>query len=292
MNEKEQLIKISQSNGKMDTLSLILNCVSSFIYLISMLLNITGIHLLTIEAPFNNSKILLTNLAASEILLPLLQIINNFERAFSRQDSYSMIKKLAAISWVFYYFAMYFLTIDRYIRVVFPLKYRVMMTTKLNATWVFAFFLGMPFSINDTLFALFWAYLWTVGNIIFILLCVLTYGMAFIKLRARQRLQNNQQDVNTIRRQRLVINGNRKFMKVVSLIICSFLSLKLIPDIIVHIYPQGNQLFWESLIVIWATHILTDPLIYIFLQDDLRLLFKRKFFRINMQEQTMQQEAN
>ncbi len=278
-------VAINSTAEAMRVVLLSLNCTSSLIYLASALLNTLGVYLLAATEPFNNSKIILVNLAATEIVISVMQIVDNLMRLFSAVGEGSLTRKLENATWLFYFFAMYFLTVDRLVRAAFPLRYVVMITKKrirlaVLATWFLALVFAIPLVLVDACYVFFISYMPLTLDIIFIILCLATYGLILTKLIQRRRLSHNQQDVNSGRRLRILRTSNRKFLKVVAFIILSFLFFILLPDIIFHIYPANSQEVFESLKVVWAIALVVDPIIYIFLQDELRLLLIKKLRKV------------
>ncbi len=269
--------------------------VGSLLYLISILLNSLGVYLLTAARPLTNSKFLLTNLAGTEILLSATQIAFNFVHVFSGEDAIVTVTKVLGAIWQGYYFSVIFLTIDRLIAIRFPFKYRILVTKKrlkwtILASWLLAIALGASLFLDDKWFNSFWGYVWISLDVVFIVLCITTYGYIFTKILQRRRLGNDNQGANNGVRERFAMNRERKFVKIVACILISFLLLFLIPDIIMHLYDSKELIYF--LHVVWPIGIVIDPIIYIFLQDDLRLLLKRKIFHMNNEQSPSLQETS
>ncbi len=247
----------------------VITYIAIVLYSVAILLNGLGIYLLTSCRPLSNSKFLLTNLAVTEIVLSGIYIVFSFIRGIS--------SVLSVTVWLAYYSAIFFLTIDRLIATRFPLKYRVLITKKrLKLAIGTALILEMIIGVSSVLWPMFLTlYMWIVLDVTFIVLCVLTYGYIFTKIFLRRRFDNNGQERNEGRRQRLMTNRERKFVKIAGLIIFSFVLLILMPDIILHQYASN----WVEILL--PIGIVADPVIYIFLQDDLRSLLKRRVFRRN-----------
>ncbi len=264
----------------MTTISLVLNILSSFLYFVSICFNASGVYLITTKR-LSNSRTLLVNLAAVEIVLSATKLLFNFLRLFPVAGGFSIVLKFATTSWMLYYFAMYYLTIDRLIGVVYPLKYKLMITKRrLNwailSKWLLVLFTRISFSLsNEWYHYIFKKFTPITFDVIFLILCAVTYGSILVKILASRRLRESQRD-DTARRPRFDINRNRKFFKSVALIIVSSILLIFIPDVFFHIYPLRNLIVFEGLNVVWAFALILDPIIYIFWQDDLKLLLKRK----------------
>ncbi len=259
--------------------------ISSSLYLISILLNGLGIHLLTVVRPLTNSKFLLTNLAITGLLLSGIQIAFILYEAFSGLYSPILLGLLGTI-WLARHSSVFFLTIDRLIAIQFPLRYRVLITKKrlkiaILAAWILAIALGTVMGISHFhemkwLYS-FWNYMWIFIDVVFIFSAVTTYGLIFNKILRRRRFQNNEQDG---RRRQFIMSREKKFIKIAGLIIGSFMVLVLIPDMIYDLAPY-SQVFKAFIHISWPTGVIMDPVIYIFLQDDLRSLLKRRVLQMN-----------
>ncbi len=246
--------------------------------------------------PITNNNTILINLATSEITVAVIKSIYNFMRGFSGEHQILLMNKFMALVWLLYYFAMCVLPIDRLIGIMCPLKYRVMVTRRrllwaILAEWFVTLLLSISFFFSDSWFNFFWTQMWVPLDVTCVCLCMVAYGLIFNRILARKRMGNSQQAMNVTRRQRFLANRNRKFIKIVALIILSFIFLILIPDIIFQLYPAGNQVVFESVNIIWPIGLVVDPVIYVFLQDDLRSLLKRKLFKVRVEENAAHQET-
>ncbi len=252
---------------------------SSFFYIISILLNSLGVYLLCAARPVNSSNILLINLALSEIVVAVISIPTNFVPISSSM----LLIGAVLISSLLYYFAMFMLTIDRLVAILFPLKHRVMVTRRrltlaISTTWFLALLVGICFVILDMHFHIGVGLMHKIFlslDVTFIVLCVITYGSTLIKMLRRRRLLNIQLDINVENRRRFVTENSR-FFKITALIILSFLLFSLIPDVVLNFYFTNNQIFMQCIMTAWSISFVADPCIYIFLQAHLRLLLKSK----------------
>ncbi len=201
------------------------------------------------------------------------------------------------VYYLFYNFSMYLLTIDRLIAILFPLRHRVLITRKLILRFIvgmciIAITLGISIVLNHTLFAFFEKYMWLSLNAAYMIVCCITYGLIFFKIRSRRRFETSLEPANVVsRRQRFAVSRNIKFFKIAALIISSFIILVLIPDMILHFYPVHGEIVFDSLYTVWTIGLILDPVTYIFLQDDLRFLLKNKFCKLRRQEEATQQET-
>ena len=265
----------------METIIKIMLLVSSLFYLISMMLNSLGVYLLSATRPLNSSKILLINLAVSEIFAALVESVSIIGGAFLPLKVALKIGTVLIAIFIPYYFAMCILTIDRLIAVVFPLKHRVMVTNRrliftIVVSWFLALLIAISLPIFWETFHLDYRLLnltWVFFDTAFIILFFITYSLIFIKILQRRRLVNNQQDVNAANR-RQNERGKSRFFKITALIILSFVLFILVPNIVSQFTRDETVI--ASLRIAWSLGMTSDPLIYIFLQDNLRLLLKTK----------------
>ncbi len=140
--------------------SVYFTAIGSLISAVAISLNALGIYLLRANKPLNNSKLLLINLASSEILNSVLLVINSYVlRFFSDEDKMLIVRKITTGGYV-YYFAMYLLTVDRLLATLNPMKYRISVTKKrltriILATWVLALVIAISLIISNAWFILF-----------------------------------------------------------------------------------------------------------------------------------------
>ncbi len=268
----------------MATFLLLLNCFTITFYISSIILNTLGVYLLCATRPLSNSKILLLNLAASDLVTTIIGIANNFRHVLGLEALIELEKILASFS-IVYYFSIYFLTVDRLIATLFPLKYIIILTKRhlvraIVTKWLTISLFGISFFLRESWFTFIWQYIWVILDLIFIVLCLVTYGLILTKLLARRRLQHENRDREARRRQRRIINRNQKFFKIVALIVVSFIFLNLVPDVILFFQDSDDQVVLGILGMIWSLGVVMDPLIYVFLQDDLRLVLKRRILAV------------
>ncbi len=261
--------------------SLILSSISSLVALSSISLNLLGLYLLVATKPLTNSKILLINLTVSEIIVSVTGLIHNFAYLFLDSVVFSVVVDVNAAMWTFYYFAMFLLTIDRFIAVKYLLRYRLVLTKKLLirlilAAWILALILAITICFSNKIFmASFREYMWIVFDCIGVTLSIFVYGFIYFKSSAR-KFENNPQEINANRRRRLMFKRNRKLIKMVALIILSWIFFLLVPSITFMCFHLGSETVYMGFTIVWFMGLVVDPLIYIFLQDDLRLLLKRR----------------
>ncbi len=271
----------------MTAVRLIIQYTVILLSIFTIALNTLGIYLLCLRTSTTNSKFLLINLASSEILLSMAQTAFYSISILTGLERYLVFYKVLFIGVLYYYSAMFLLTADRLAAILHPLKYRVSVTTRrltrvVLAMWLFDMFVVASLFISDEWFFIFERYIWFTMDVSYFILCCVTYGVIFYKMRSRRRFEISQPEVQ---RQQLPINRNRKFFKVVAMIIVSFIFLIMIPDLIFfHSKLSGlslNTLFHDIVYIVWLTGFIADPVIFIFLQDDLRSLLRSKLCRFN-----------
>ncbi len=264
----------------MSSILLFLRSLGSLVGLAVIVLSSLGIYLLCATKPLNNNKILLINLALSGIVSSAVQIVSSYLNHYlTDAGKILIVQKISATSANAYYFAIYLLTADRLIATLNPLKYRIFVTKKrlkrvIIASWSLILILEISFFLSTEWFKLFDKHMWVTYDIIFAILCFTTYGLIFLKIRSRRWF-----------------NNDKKFFKITSLIVLSFIIFILVPNILFHLYAYKYKALLEFLVIMWLTGMMVDPIIYIFLQPDLRSLLKDKFCRRNIEEPSLQQET-
>ncbi len=218
----------------MDTIQLVLNCTLTLFCVLAVVFNSLGIYLLSASKNLTNGKILLINLALPEIINSIGQIIINCLRILSLKKKGLIVWKIGSIGLLTYYLAMFQLTIERLIAIRFPLRHRVWLTRKrliriVVGVWVLSFIAGASVFLNQPFFDFIETYFWVSLNGLYLLLCVIAYRLIYCKLR--RRFDIGLQQHNIANRERLAIRRDMKFIKVVALIIISFVMFVLIPVI-------------------------------------------------------------
>ncbi len=273
----------------MTTTLLLMKCVVIFFTLFPISFNALGIYLIFSTKSMSNSKFLLINLASSEILLCGSQMAYYSASLIpgSKERELPIAYKIALMCAFYYYLSMFLMTIDRLVAILFPLKYRVTVTkTRLFrmvlAIWFLALVLEVSLFLSKSWSGLVGSYFWVSLDVTYFILFCVTYGLILFRIKSRRRFENNLPETATERRHRFAINRERKFFKIVALIIVSFIILIMIPNI-VHRYIDSapNELLKAFISLVWVCSFIADPIIYIFLQDDLRLLLRSKFCCFN-----------
>ncbi len=263
----------------METILLLFNSISTLICIVIVSLSILGIYLLCATKPLNNSKIILINLSSSEIANSLIQITCNYLRHYyPDKDTFLVVQKLSASCNICYY-AVYLITVDRLIATINPLRYRIFATKKrltrlILATWTLALSLEISFFVSTAWFKLFDKHMWIAYDVFYVILCLVTYATIFFKIRSRRWF-----------------NNDKKFFKITSLIILSFIICIVIPNVIFHLYAYTNKVLFEFLFMMWLTGMMVDPIIYIFIQPELRSLLKSKFCRTRIEDAPAHEET-
>ncbi len=281
---------------------LLLQCIVISLSVFSIALNVLGIYLLRAARTSSNSRFLLINLASSEIVLSTAQVIYFCSSFYTSFEIKLIILKIQLMTILIYYFSMFLLTIDRLVAILFPLKYRVSVTTRLLtrvvlAICVLAVCFGVSLFLSNDWFDFCWKYIWILLDVVYFILCCGTYTLIFYKMRSSRRLEKSLPQINAERRQRLAFNRERKFFKIVGMIIISFIVLIMVPDVLFYYFKvTESSLFVKAgnlLYMIWLTGFIADPVIFIFLQQDLRSLLKSKLckFGRSVQERPNHQET-
>ncbi len=265
----------------MDAISLLLTSINSVICLVTISLSTLGIYLLSATKPLKNSRLFLINLASSAIVNSVAQITATHSiRHNPDEDTHLAIRKICAIGGNLCYFAIFLLTADRLIATINPFQHRIYVTKKrlkrlILATWALDLILGASFFLSTVWFVFFDKHVWIPYDVLFVILCSITYGLIFFKIRSRRWF-----------------NNDKKFLKITSLIILSFLIFILIPNVMYyHFYAFEHELVIQFLFMAWLAGMMTDPIIYIFLQPELRALLKSKFCGRNIEDASVVEET-
>ncbi len=272
----------------METLELVLSCLMMAFFLISLILNILGIHLLTRVCRLGCSKYLLINLSISEIYVSIGTIF--YTILYLSNVSSKILKITTKVLWTSYIcwlFAMFLIVIDRFFGGVFPLKHRIVVTKKrmlrvIASVWLIAFSFGIAPFFDERLITFNVTYFFIALDVLYILLCIITYGSILVKISLRKSLgqhRDSSRDSNSSSRESHILKRNKRFFRTVGVIILTFVLFVLVPDLIFFTFFSGQVHFPAVLNMCFGFGMMLDPVVYILFQPDTRRLFKQKFCR-------------
>ena len=277
-----------------DTISIVFYCLTFANAAVGLLLNSVGIYLLTaLRARISNQNVILINLSfikvivsISQAALYVLKIIGKGEE----QGLYKVVLIILVGAFGVNHLTIVVLTLDRLLGIVIPLRYNALITKdKLRIAIIASWMIGtaaviVPFFIYDFafLYSIYYTAVYLTLDGIVLLIAVIAYGFILrVLLRREKAIAAGMMPRNARTHQRF-----GRFFYVSSLIIASFILFVAIPDVIhaVLVIFQGNKdpMIELAMVLAWSIYLVSDPLIYIFLQKPIRLKFCRMFVRVGV----------
>ena len=270
------------------TAAIIFDILSYVIVIASLIFNSLGIYLLyMIKSNDFNQTIIIINLSISEILIALGWIA---EQTATRLDitfddrAMLIIWGLRAGVYCFWFFDMYILAIDRLIGCNFPLKHLRLVNKRsieilMTSVWVICLANSLFLLLVDTKLYhdIYNKFVWLIFDCIAVVIYTATYTSIFISsYKAKRKQRTTANSIGNTRK-------NRQFLKIVSLIILTFLIFEVLPTTISMTYFYTNKtipwILGSIINLSYQLALLIDPLIYIFLQSRIRMLLSKKFRR-------------
>ena len=263
-----------------DSVSMIFYCLTFTVATVALLLNGLGIFLLTkLRARISNQNVILLNISLikligsiTEVALCVLEITGEGEE----QRSYQVLHIINVGAFGVNHLTIVVLTLDRLLGTVIPLRHNVLITKdKLRiailASWIIGTAVIVPFFICDyaILYSIYYKIIYPTLDGIVLVIAVTAYSSILGLLLRRER------GVTPRSARRNQLFG--RFFYVSSLIIASFILFVAVPDVVyaVLVIIQGNKdpMIEHAILLVWSIYLLSDPLIYIFLQKPIRLKF-------------------
>ncbi len=260
---------------------------------ISTLLHILGIYLLAaVNRCISYQNILLINLSASEIMFNVAYIsLRSFTIRYTPMALKLTGSVLIGVN-VYFYSVMLAIIIDRFIAVIFPLKHRVIVTkhrikTVLAIIWITSVvtaatgitltlaLTGHLLSKWDTFMDVLRYFVLSL-DISLALAFTVTYGAILVKIVRRRQIFNGGHQTDTQRRKTKIFQSNKRFFKVAGSIILTYIIFFLIPDIVfVFCFAETDVEVYAD--ILHGCGMISFPLIYIFMQPEIRKLLRLKF---------------
>ena len=246
--------------------------VSSITYVLSfvgIILNIFGVYCLhKTKKVGKNQRIILTNLSAAKMIAVPMFCLENYYTFFSplyQPKSYLMVSRYSDFTvTILVLIGMSLVTVDRLLCVVLCLKYKVYVTEgRLIKVVVFIWLLTFLLSFL-AYFPPYSFYLLKLLGCCFLFITVVTYSTIAYKLKKRTR--DFASAVNTANTER---NPFRKHYIIPFLIVISFVILAVIPFDL-SLFAKHSKLLDLVRFPIMSINYIVDPLIYMFLQQDVR----------------------
>ncbi len=259
------------------------------LYGISIIIHSLGIYLLVTQSRrMTNQTMLLVNLSSSEILFVICFILKWFR---AREIAPSIVSNISEVLDfvinIYFFNVLLCISIDRLLGAIFPLKHRVIVTkhrlkTILTITWIFCVVIlitGITLVLTKHLISIWLIYLrvklyfYITIDCLIVLIFIVTYGSILAKIIRRRKVANATRQTNAQTRKNLIFRNNKRFFKVAGLIIFTYIIFFLIPGVILSLFVHENAVK-EYIFIFFSFGIIVDPLVYIFLQPELRKRLK------------------
>ena len=272
------------------TLVLVTKILSLLILALSMFFNIVGIYLLKTTKNFGPSQIIIIlNLSATELFIAVGFIIQdaftlkgNDYTIYFNQTFAHIVWGIRSGTYTVWYMVMLFLTIDRFLSCNFPIQHRKFASRHniklvLIIVWILGLINAVILCVDFHLFYnVYTKFVWLTLDAVLLLIIIITYSTIFIrriKWRGNSGLRNSQQVGGRTRKSL----SQQQILKVTGLIVVTFLFFEVAPTIayllLFKVTSNGSELVLSIILLSYYLVILTDPMIYIFLQDRIRNRF-------------------
>ncbi len=256
---------------------------------ISISIHSLGIYLLITQSRrMSNQTMLLVNLSFSEVIFVIALILQWF---YERDIAPSMTSKISQVLDfsinISFFNVMLLIAVDRFLGAVFPLKHRFMVTkhrvkTTLTITWIASLIIlitGITLLLTGQLVSIWLLFLKinlyfiiTLDSVL-VLIFIVTYGSILTKIVRMRQIADVSRQADAQRRKNLIFQNNKRFFKVAGLIIFTYIFFFLIPGVILNLVVHRNPV-QEYLLIFYSLGLIADPLVYIFLQPELRKRLK------------------
>ena len=258
------------------TLAFVFSCLT---YSLSVILNTLGIYILSnLKHELTNQRMYLINLSFSELLYASTTLGYYLIDEFSDNDDSTVYATFSRLSWLFYYLYLIsplFLTMDRFVAITFPFKYKAISTkTKAIAvvllSWICVFLTAIP--------ALFITDYETARSshlpamalgiaVLVIAFAVCAYIVIGLKVHKQRKSVGR-------------ANSNPKILKVATIIIVTYFLLELIPDLVTTVLLKSNFNIardYRRVIYLPGTlNTICDPIIYVYNYPPLKIAVRKK----------------
>ena len=188
-----------------------------------------------------------------------------------------------------WYLLLYFLTTDRFMACNFALKHRSMATrNNIKITVVTLWMIGLANGLIlcfdfQMFFDVYEKYVWLILDGVLLLIIIVTYSTIFVRKLRRTRVQTFI-DIRVLKFKSRRLVGQQQFVKVIGLIVLTFILFEVVPTtvflFIFKLTKKRSGLVFALIVLSYHTVLLTDPLIYIFLQDRVRKTFMMQLRRV------------
>lgn len=271
--------------------SVVFHCLTFVTVAVALVLNGLGIYLLAkLRARISNQNVILINISLIKMILSITEAVLCVLEIVGSGTSriYQVFDITNAGLYGVNHLTVVILTLDRLLATIIPLRYNRQMTkVKLRipiiASWIIGTAGIVPFFVYDysLLYSIYYKIVFLTLDGIVLLVAVITYGSILKTLLRKERTFDR--GLTLTKRSVTVSQRFGRFFYVSSLIIASFILCVAIPDVIYAslVIIQGNEdpMIEHALGLVWSIYLVSDPLIYIFLQKPIRLKFCSIFSR-------------
>lgn len=251
---------VQPSSAFLIVLCIILACV--------ILCNGIGLYLLRSISERRPQRMILMSLSSVDILLALCWIVY-----LSLPDPAPAILLSISIGlYVIWYAMVYFLTVDRFIGITFPMKHKVIIDERfvrnaILSCWACGVLLSVIISLTNPklVHQLFISYIFTVFDAVFVFIFLFSYASILVRLLHRpvNSTQQNHQ-------------SHHRFFAAASGILVAFLFFEALPSLLETFLPSNNSTFQNVRSLLYTFNLLCDPILYTFLQPKVRTIASDK----------------
>ena len=258
------------------TVKQVCNIATSVVSALALTLNACGIYLLKAShIGASNQVKLIMNVSVCDVIISSasLTLMSLDLCGYHLPESGISLAIWASRTAVFHawYCMFYLLTLDRFLGCNFPFKYRAMTGGKtckitLLIAWMIPVILIPLFCFLDTkAIRIFYnKSMWISLDATFLCLFAITYSSVFYQKKRR----NSQFQIKNAG------SDNQRFFAVTTAILVAFLFLETIPAVIsailITVDPKRRDMLSHYFELVWNCNLLSDPLIYVFLQRNVR----------------------
>ena len=239
--------------------------------------NVSALYLLkSLREKRSIQMMYLMSLSFVDIILACCWIIRDLITGGISSGVYHIMWCVFMGFYVIWYTMMYSLTIDRFIGINFPIKYKLFLRKKyvlivIISCWSCGISLAVITAVTDPAKAhrAFIRYVYTAVDLTFLALFIATYTSIFIRIARRQEGSNRQQQ-------------NQKFLLVTSALLVAFLLFETVPSILQTFLLHKNAKFESIRSLFYTINLLCDPVLYVLLQPRIRAIAHEKFVDVRM----------
>ena len=279
------------------TVSTIFYCITFVIINAALVLNTLGIYLLAkLRASVSNQNVILINISLIKVIVAVTETaLSALEIHGKGEDNrtYQVFDIINAGLYGVNDLTVVVLTLDRLLATICPLQYNTRMTRSklvwaIFVCWIIGSAGIIPFFIYDydLLYTIYYKIVFLTLDGVVLLIALVTYGSILrMFLRRANTFNKGMPSRNTTNNQRF-----GRFFYVASLIIVSFILFVAIPDvayvILVIIQEKEDPMIERAIGLVWSIYLVSDPLIYIFLQKQIRMRLRGMFNRAKVSTMT------